>query len=244
MVEIPEKLKADAIVEALLEIRFEHSDDVEKVLASLVSSKVWVEHRTQSLPQASIPAVIREADVNLRYEPTIQLVSADGLEIVKIGYRVVSLHLLAPYPGWTKFEPKLAKMIAELFKACSALNIERLGLRYVNALTPAHGFENFWQMTLDLSVRGEHPSDQIITGYSLQVGGNKKVQMKVASPEFIEGKTVDGAVAYIDVDVQSVERLGDTDERSVLDWIVEAHKAEKKAFFALWPDEKIERMRA
>src|SRR5437868_4093637 len=160
----PAKLKLDAIVEALLEIQFEHAETAERVVGKLANS--WPDYETTRLPLADMPLGFREGDANLRYQPTLQLTRPTPGEVAKIGPKVLSLHVLRPYPGWSAFQPRLEAAIQALFEAVSEPHIHRVGLRYVNALTPAHGFENLWNLNFDFSVDGERPMRELVIGYN------------------------------------------------------------------------------
>jgi uncharacterized protein (TIGR04255 family) len=238
----PTKLKYDAIVEALLEIQFEHSHTAEVIVGSLASSKQWRGYAHSRLPIAELPVGIRDADPDLRFQPILQLSRPIPGEVVKVGPRSLSLHVLRPYPGWTDFLPRLEGAIAALFDALPAPIIHRVGLRYVNALTPAHGFPTLWDLNFEFSVAGDRPTGDLAVGYTFDAGTNKRIQVKLASPAFVVGPTVADAVAFVDVDVITAAPLGLTDKRKLRAWIVEAHKFEKDAFFDLWPTNILDAM--
>ena len=70
---IPQKLKHDAIVEALVEIRFDASTIPEVLLGRLADHEPWKGFDQRRLPAYEIPAPIRQADANLRYNPWFEL---------------------------------------------------------------------------------------------------------------------------------------------------------------------------
>ena len=144
MPNLPKKLKQDDIVEALLEIRFEHQIVAEVVVGKLAAADAWSGYQALRLPVAELPVGVREADPNLRYQPIMQLQRPTPGEIIKVGPRVLSMHVLSPYPGWDVFQDRLSTMVAQLFQAVPTPYISRLGLKYVNAMMPAHGFREFW----------------------------------------------------------------------------------------------------
>lgn len=244
MTSLPDKLKVDAIVEALLEIQFDHNEMPEVIVGQLARSSVWAGYVSSRQPAGALPIALLEADPNLKFQPTIQLDRPEPGEVVRIGPHVLSLHVLKPYPGWGVLGARIDDMIASLYDALGAPVIHRAGLRYINALTPEHGFDSFWDMSLDVEVRSERPSDDLLAGYAVTAAEDTKIQIKVASPAFVNGPDNDAAVAFIDLDVQTRAPLGSVPAEILRSWVERAHALEKKEFFRLWPDEKIEAMRA
>jgi uncharacterized protein (TIGR04255 family) len=243
MQNLPQKLKRDAIVEALLEIQFEHGAVGDFVVGQLAAAPDWLSYHNVRLPFADFPAPLREADANLRYQPTFQLNRPTPGEIVKIGPRVISLHVLSPYPGWERFHERLQSLVEQLFSIVRNPHINRLGLRYLNALSPAHGFKSLEDLNFCFEVGSERPSSELTASYRFDPLPNVRAQVTLASPAFVVGVAAPGAVAFVDVDVSTPGPLGAVSHEKVLSWIIDAHDAEKQAFFALWPEEILNQMR-
>lgn len=241
--DLPRLLKQDAIIESLLELRFEHGQVGEVVVGQLAAASAWDGYQSQRLPFADFPQSIRDADPSLRHQPTLQLQSSNGTEVVKIGQRVISLHRLSGYPGWTKFRERQEVMIDVLFSAVSGVQISRIGLRYVNALQPAHGFASFWDMNLKVEVDGERPAETMAANYRYMTDSNCEVQVAIAHPTYVNGPLVPGTVALVDVDVFTPKPVGSVTKELLLQWVESAHNAEKQAFFKLWPSEKLTEQR-
>ena len=96
MRELPKRLTNDAILEALLEVRFETRHLGEVLVGRLASLPQFEGYSVTRLPIGSIPVEAREADEGLRFQPTLQLSSPSPSELVKLGPHVVSLHVTAP----------------------------------------------------------------------------------------------------------------------------------------------------
>ena len=65
---IPRKLKHDAIIEALLEIRFDMAATIPEVFfGRLVDHVSWKGFEQRRLPAYQVPAALRQADANWRY---------------------------------------------------------------------------------------------------------------------------------------------------------------------------------
>src|SRR4051812_17635047 len=104
---LPDRIEPDAIVEALVEFRFEHTELSELVLGRLVDLPCWEGFEQARLPTADIPQPIRDADPNLRYQPLIELRNSNGSRTAKIGGHVLSYHVTGAYPGWTTFQREI-----------------------------------------------------------------------------------------------------------------------------------------
>jgi uncharacterized protein (TIGR04255 family) len=105
----PAKLKQDAIVEAILEVRFDLPRPAipEIFLGRLADRQAWRGFAQRPMPASQVPAQIRRIDPNLRYQPVIELVSQDQGRAVRIGPQVLSYHRLKKYVGWDSFKPEL-----------------------------------------------------------------------------------------------------------------------------------------
>ena len=239
MTHLPRKLKHDAILEAVVEIQFDHQTVAEVVVGRLAAHDAWAGYQSVRLPLADFPAGLRDSDPTLRHQPIIQLQRPEPGEIVKIGPRTISLHHLAPYDGWQSFAARLDLLIEVLSTSISPIHITRTGLRYVNALTPAHGFESIWDLQLTLEVAGEKPSSDFTSVYRAYSENDLMAQVTVAAPAFVSNLTVPTAVALVDIDVSCRTPLGSAPPEDVRQWFETAHEFEKTVFFALWPKEKV-----
>ncbi len=233
--DVPKKLKHDAIVEALLEIQFNHTDVPEVVIGKLASAPIWSGYAHERLPFADFPAAVREMDPALRFQPTIQATPPLRTEVIRFGPHSLSIHALAPYAGWEVYSKRLAAGIAALFDACPSANVRRLGLRYINALTPIHGVSSLWDMDVSFLVNGEKPSDELTAAYIRTDDHGFTSKVSIATPKFVQGSVPVDAIAIIDVDISSEFAVGHTSTDSVIEWVEVAHGLEKKEFFSLWP---------
>src|SRR5688572_6634063 len=94
---IPKKLKHDAIVEALLEVRFQTTTIPEVLFGRLADYAPWKGFTQVRLPAYDLPALMRQADPNLRFQPLFELRDEQNKQAVRLGGRVLSYHKLAPY---------------------------------------------------------------------------------------------------------------------------------------------------
>ena len=134
---LPAKLKHDAIVEAVVEVRFELDSSFvpEIFIGRFADNAPWRSFRPARLVTADIPARLRQTDPTLRYMPSIEMTSQDGGIVLRIGPSSVAYIRRAPYPGWTNsFGNELRNVVERLYQVAPAVPVTRLGIRYVNAL--------------------------------------------------------------------------------------------------------------
>ena len=237
---LPNKLKKDAILEAICEFRFESSEMDELVLGRLSEAVPWSSFIRNRLPLSDLPAPMRANDPNLRYQPIIEFRDANLSRLVKIGSNVISTHVLPPYCGWTAYRPQLHEVLDILFKKFGDVRITRIGLRYVNALASAdHHIKDISGLRLQIQIDNERLAVPFTLGYQTTSGDITSV-VKVASPKLVSGQNLPADfVALIDVDVSTSESNTISDLESGKDWLERAHKVEKEEFFRLWPDEAL-----
>lgn len=144
MTELPAKLKVDAIMESVLEVRFvtDAAAVPEILFGRFADLPEWKGFRIARLPLADMPEPVRRLDPGLRFLPTFELTSPDGTVAARVGPQVIIYARRLRYPGWTVFGAELRMVVDRLFGFASQLTIRRLGLRYINAMrSDAHGIE-------------------------------------------------------------------------------------------------------
>lgn len=242
---IPSKLKHDAILEALIEVRFEPPANLaaEAVVGKLVNCDDWAALIQNRLPLADIPAPVRQMDVNMRHQPIIEMVNESRSMAVKVGERVMSLHVFKPYPGWEEFFPKIRGLIQHLFGALSDVTVHRLGLRYINAFIPGvHGIEALASLQLNIKVANESVFSNYNFNYITQRGNDLQCLVKVASPDFVQGSLPKDVSGFVDVDVYTPTSFKTNLSEKMFEWLEAAHVYEKEMFFKLLSEDQIQRM--
>jgi uncharacterized protein (TIGR04255 family) len=88
-----------------------------------------------------------------------RFVQADGLAFVQFSPNVISIHRMAPYPGWNIFSPLIRRVFDAYVTEAKAARVERIGLRFVNdfretvrdaVFEPAHYFNFYPQVGPEL----------------------------------------------------------------------------------------------
>ncbi|MCI0467921.1 MAG: TIGR04255 family protein [Beijerinckiaceae bacterium] len=242
---LPERIDPDAILESLVEFRFEHSELPELVLGRLLDVPAWEGYEKTRLPSADIPQPIREADANLRYQPLIELRKSDGNRVAKIGGHVMSYHVVGQYPGWETFRTEIEKTLEEVITKLKSPRFSRIGLRYINALRPEKHFVGGLADTNIVIRVGERTlTESVNVNYNRTPRANHIVTVKVATPDLVTGNIQAGYSLLCDIDVGSKVGNFITDYDGAMAWIQEAHILEKTEFFAILPENLINKLGA
>jgi uncharacterized protein (TIGR04255 family) len=216
--ELPKKLKTDAILEAVFEIRFEPDPSLvsEILFGRFADADEWRAFRQARLPAADIPASIRRADPNLRYQPSIDLGSPDGGISVRIGPQVIAYSRRGNYPGWDQFGVELERVIYHLYRIIPEAQVSRLGLRYINALrSDAHGIKSIDDMAISISVADGKLLNSMNLNFKSRIGTDFETMSRVASVDLAEGNIPEHATVIVDIDVSTFQGYSANDSNSV-----------------------------
>jgi len=235
---LPAKLIDDAIVEALCHLQFTSGDLQEVIIGRISDFAVKRGFFPERLPIADIPAPIRNADPSLRFQPTIQFRSKSNTHLIRIGENAISFHVtgVKQYPGWEEFKKPLKDVVEGLFKAIENVVVEKIALRYINAIVrERHFIDDIHQLEFEARVGKVALDGPINLNYVTQVGGDHIVTTRLAHSKFVQGSLPPNTSAVIDVEVTTIEKFSSKDPVEVLLWVEKAHNFEKSAFFALIP---------
>jgi uncharacterized protein (TIGR04255 family) len=242
---IPKKLTHDAIIEAVFEMRFDMASIPEVLYGRLADHPAWKKFAQRRLPAYELPAVLRLADENLRYQPVFELVDAVGNRSIRIGPQVLSYHQREPYVGGTEFQRNLREAVEQFFAKSDKLTIRRLGLRYLNALRPQlhGGIRGVSDIDMSIIVDGVQITRSMNLNYTTTVGNDVCCTVRVATPDFVQGSYPAETALVIDVDMFTRENFAASDEQTVTQWLSRAREAEKESFFSLLKLQTIEALR-
>jgi len=201
---IPLKLTHDFILEVVFELRLEMSTFPEVLFGRLADHTPWRGFHQDPLPAYSIPAVMRQTDPNLRYQPILQLSGEAGRRSVRIGPNVVSYHRTAPYVGWTQFSAELEELFEGVFEKTENPSVSRLGLRYINAATlELHGIAEIGDLNLRVMVADSQIGSSVTVNYMNEHERDTQSVVRIATPDFVIGTVPASATLMIDVDVST-----------------------------------------
>ena len=229
---LPDKLKSDSIVEAILELRFRSLPVPEVFYGRMVDHRLWEGFELRKLPAHELPALFR-TDPNIRFLPVMELVGLDR-SALRIGPHSLSFHHLAPYSGWKAFEPRLGQVVDSLFDTAREISIERVGLRYLNVLNSSqHRIGSFADLDLQLSDADGPICSNLNINFVRKVSESSSCAVRLATPEFMQEPLPPGSAVVVDIDVFTDTGFVTGDRVVVKKWIEDAHGFEKSAFFQL-----------
>ena len=246
VVDLPKKLKVDAIVEAVLELRFEPDPHaiVELLIGRLADTERWKSFNQVRLPVADVPSALRQADPNLRYQPLFQLVARDGSVFIAIGSNVLVFSRRGKYPGWDVFGPELNAATDRLYEILPSAKVSRIGLRYINALlSTAHQINSVADLDLDIKVAKKALTKNVNLNYKDENKNGLEIMTRVASVDIAEGAVPENATVIVDIDVYTRNGYAASDAATVKQCIKDAHDAEKLSFFGLLGTAATERLK-
>ena len=241
---VPDKLKRDAIVEAIFEIRFDTKTIAEVLFGRLADFAPWKGFSQKQLPAYQIPAPMRSVDPNLRYAPVFELEDQEDHRAVRIGAYVLSYHQKAPYTGWAAFKPKLSQLIEALFAKSEDLTIRRLGFRYLNALSSdVHRIKAVSDLDLKIIVADETLPGNLNLNFTTDLSDKAQCTLRIATADFTQGALPPNTSIVVDVDVFTTETFKTRSEAEVKEWLEFAHTHEKEQFFRLLPTSTIDALK-
>ncbi len=233
---LPDRITPDAIIEALVEMRFETSDLPEIVVGRLIDAAHWMDYAQSRLPTADIPQAMRESDAELRFQPVLELRRQDGLRAVKLGGRVLSYHITTSYPGWAAFQREIREVVEHIYQKTRGVSFVRLGFRYINLFYPEkHFIHGIGDTNLAVSLQGEKITSSLNLNY-VKKDGPHSMTVRIATPDVVVGTLAPGFTLLCDIDLSTTDTRLPTNIDDTMAWIDRAHDLEKAEFFRLIPE--------
>jgi len=240
---VPKHIEPDAIIEAMVDFRFEHSDLPELVLGRLLDLPLWENYTQTRLPTADIPQPIREANPQLRYQPLVELRSKDASRIVKIGGHVMSYHIPKPYPGWAIFQQEIGDILKEAISRLRSPQISRIGFRYINVFRPdEHHIHGISETNINLRVGNEELTNSVMINYIRKNSTEHIVTVRIVTPDLVESSIPTGYSLLCDIEVATSSGNFIATYDDAINWIDTAHSIEKSEFFSLIPENIMHRL--
>lgn len=220
----------NAVFEALLEVRFTTTLTSDLVVGRLAGQ--WPNATIIRSPFADIPLPIRRQDPNLRHQPTLEL-KVGQTRVIKLGEQVISFHCVGgSYPGWAKLSAEFEGVVKFLAKSLPGFKAVRLGLRYVNLFTIAHGVKVVSDLPVTVEI-GKRSLERFNLVYRLKKANDLELQSNVASAEFLLQTPSPDVTAIADFDAYTPGNHTASTPSSVMKWIDRAHTAIKAEFAQL-----------
>lgn len=179
----------------------------------------------EALPFGLMPNNVRDADPNLRIQPTHKLSSKEYS--VFLGPHVVAVTKSGTYPGWNTFFPTAMKTLNAIGETHIIGGVNRFDLRYVTFFDG----DVLSRLTLDISIAGEPAVGKQTALKTLISGTTCSSLLHIANGAALRGD-MKKLGTVIDIDsFQEVSSLFAAD--GLAHFLNGAHVAEKTLFFKL-----------
>jgi uncharacterized protein (TIGR04255 family) len=146
-----EKLETPPLIEAVCEFRFTGKTNWDWIIPGQLYDRV----KSEFPERAQISGVGFHIQASPKKNPVasvqnlpdrVQFKRADGSAIVQVGYNLLAINILRPYPNWTEFLTIIINIFNEYHSIAGTIELERIGLRYINQLSISAEFSEIGKM--------------------------------------------------------------------------------------------------
>lgn len=128
------------LVEAVVEFRFSGGEAWSESTFILLNERFSVEYSGQPrvTGQLQLDATVdgKEVTTSAKHTPhAVLFCSADGAKAVGVGDNLLSIHALAPYPGWDRFLARVRAAFELYVGVVKPTGISRVAVRYIDRIT-------------------------------------------------------------------------------------------------------------
>lgn len=232
-----EKLKIPPLVEALCEFRFVETTPWDWVLPGQLYDKIkadfperaqfqGVGFQVQALPKVKPIASIHSLP------DRIQLKRTDGSAMVQVGYNLLAINQLRPYPTWTEFSELIMRIYREYQEIVRNIELERIGLRYINQLLipdKIAGIGDMITLTPPLTGKLARPIQAVYQRYEIEQDNPEGLLIHQTGTQQDEQGN---PILVLDLDFGSTKVQGLKNEQDVKKWLDLAHDRVYEAFVA------------
>ena len=239
MSQLPAKLSQDPIIQVVCQIRFEssQSNSFPEIIMSELGRFCQVKlpsHTKQRTPFSDMPAQLKTMQPEFKYEPSLLFKNTVGKDQYSVGSNVFGYDSADSYPGWDMFQTRIHEMIDILFEKFDDFSAVRLGLRYINNFTAAHGVSNLSELNVHTTVGEENLTDSININFRTTKSNDLTALVRIASPDFVDGPKKDSILALVDIDVSTPTGWRCINKDVAKEWFESAHVFEKEQFFRMF----------
>jgi uncharacterized protein (TIGR04255 family) len=232
-----DKLKSPPLVEALCEFRFSEKAAWDWVLPGQLYDKIkddfseraqipgfglMLQASPKDLPAASIKSLPER----------MQLKRADGSAMVQVGYNLLAINQLIPYPSWTEFSKLILRIYREYQAIVGSIELERIGLRYINHLRPSDAgttISDVLTLTPSLSGALARPVRAFYQRYEIENENPTGLLIhQTGTQQDEQGRSI----IILDLDFGSTKVKDLLDLQDVKHWLDQAHDRVHEAFVA------------
>lgn len=242
--ELPIKLNADPIIDAVIEIRVKASQPLGSLMPGVLHQVKEVGFlQSQQLPAANIPEQIRRSDPNLMYQPLIKIELEDGFSLL-VGDQVLAIVSPIPYVGGEKFKNKALQVIRVLLDLSVVGSVQRVSIKYTDFLDANSLQELDAYLNLDFKLGNTHTPE--INGYDLNFHITKQNLLHLIRLVALTrlGNNQEGMILDIDT-IKQINSIDIQDFKELLfQTLDEIHTKSKAKFFSLLTKKALDKLEA
>ena len=222
----PKKITPSPLKQVNFEVRFESTVPSEAIFGLIYNQFNKEYTDIEKLPTLQIPELIRSQYPDLIFQPLYRL--KKNAFSMNIGAKILSLSVVAPYPGWDSYFNECLRVFSEINKLKIISSISRIGLRYIDFFE----LDIFPNINLQIQLNNSiTPTKEayfrtLLTNDEyfslLQIGNNLTLND--------QGGKIDGSV--IDIDTFSISIKENLIEQ-IKDFLDKSHLSSKALFFGL-----------
>lgn len=242
--ELPIKLNADPIIDAVIEIRVKASQPLGSLMPGVLHQVKEVGFvRAQQLPAANIPEQIRRSDPNLMYQPLIKIELEDGFSLL-VGDQVLAIISPTPYVGGVGFKNKALQVINILLDLSVVESVQRVSIKYTDFIEASSLHELDEYLNLDFKLGNTHTPE--VNGYDLNFHIAKENVMHLI--RLVALTRLDNNQEGMILDIDTIKQISSSDilgfKESLFEMLNEIHTKSKAKFFSLLTKKALDKLEA
>lgn len=228
--------KNPPIQEALCEFQFTPGREWDITIPGKLHSLIEKEYSGKPRQQI-VPTVATQPDgqPTLIQNFRVQLPDADGTRLISVGKDTLTVSVLKPYEGWTRFKPRIERALAAYRKVAEPKNITRIGVRYINRIivdSKGAGASTYFVNELDEDRSLGARVTSFMRRYEYVTKGDEKLLITNAN---IVPQNPEATTEFI-VDIDTIWDKEPLDFERALEKTDALHSCEGKAFEAMITD--------
>lgn len=242
--ELPIKLNADPIIDAVIEIRVKASQPLGSLMPGVLLKANDVGFvQSQQLPAFNIPEQIRRNEPNLMYQPLIKIELEDGFSLL-VGDQVLAIVSPTPYVGGVSFKNKALQIINILLDLSVVVSVQRVSIKYTDFLEASSLQELDTFLNLDFKLGNTHTPE--VSGYDLNFHIAKEDAMHLI--RLVALTRLDNNQEGMILDIDTIKQINSPDipgfKESLFEMLNEIHTKSKAKFFSLLTKKALDKLEA
>lgn len=228
---LPTKLNKEPLIDAVFEVRFSSKVPASVILPGFLFNNLGGDNNIESLPMATLPKVVRDANPQLKFAP-LSRVDWD-LFYINISDFSVSVSCKYPYSGWSKFKPAIREIVDIIAESKIVEEVQRYSMKYVDMIQSSDDEQKVAMINFKVSI-ADHNLEKEPFQLRIEIprdGLTNSVQVVSSAQAVVNGVTMEGLI----IDVDTFADQGGVSMQSLLegfeDKLEAIHLTNKTMFF-------------